>query len=401
MDKFEYRAKDQDGQIKKGVVEAISEKGAAKLLKEKGFWIISLKAKGKSFSADFKAGIFKRVTATDRVNFTRQLSTMITAGLPITEALSILESQAGPSMAVIVGEVLRGVESGQSLSQSLEKHPEAFNHIYVSLVKAGESAGVLDKILVRLADNLEKNREFNNKIKSAMVYPLVVVVGMFGVGIVMMVFVIPKMLAIYDEFQAKLPASTRALITVSQFFTRYWWTGIFVLAGLFFLWRAMSKKPEVKKYFDRIIFRLPIIGKLRKQIILTEFARTLGLLVGAGILIVEALQIVAKSLGSSIFEKAVRESSQEVEKGLPLATALARTEVFPVIMPQMIAVGEETGKLDEVLGKISSYFEQEADMAVKGLTSALEPVIMIVLGIGVGFLIISVIMPIYSLTSQF
>ena len=171
--------------------------------------------------------------------------------------------------------------------------------------------------------------------------------------------------------------------------------------GLFFLWRVLSQNPLFKKQFDELMFKVPIVGKLRRSLMLTEFTRTLGLLVGSGILIVEALEITRKSLGSPNFEEKMKQAAKEVEKGLPLATALARTEIFPPILPQMIAVGEETGKLDEVLMKVSSYFEQEADAAVKGLTTALEPIIMIVLGVGVGFLMLAIIMPIYNLTSQF
>jgi type IV pilus assembly protein PilC len=252
-----------------------------------------------------------------------------------------------------------------------------------------------------LADNLEKQSEFRRKIKGAMVYPIIVLGGMVAVIAIMVIFVIPKLTMVYEEFQADLPITTKLLIGISKFASHFWWMAAAILAGLVFLVKVLSQKPEFKKQFDQVLFRLPIVGKLRKSLMLTEFTRTLGLLIGSGILIVEAIEVTCKSLGSPNYEEKMREASKEVEKGLPLATALARTEIFPPILPEMIAVGEETGKLDEVLGKVSAYFEQEADVAVKGLTTAIEPIIMIILGVGVGFLMISIIMPIYNLTSKF
>lgn len=401
MQKFDYKVKDQEGQTRKGVVEARSDQQAVRVLRERGFWIISIRPKRESLTTEVKKGFFSRIKETDKVNFTRQLSTMVTAGLPITDALSLLESQAGPAMAKVVGEILREVESGSSLTIALEKHPEAFDRIYISLIRAGEAAGVLDKVLSRLADNLEKQREFRSKVKGAMVYPAIVVTGMVVVAVIMMVFVIPKMTSIYEEFQADLPALTKVFLKISTFVSHFWWLGLFGLAGLFLAYRFLSKKPTFRDYWDRFLFRVPIIGKLRRQIILTEFTRTLGMLLGAGILIVEAINIVCFALGSSMYARAVKKAGEEVERGLSLAAALARTQVFPALLPQMIAVGEETGKIDEVLAKIAAYFEQEADNAVKGLTTALEPLIMIVLGVGVGFLIVAIIMPIYNLAGQF
>lgn len=401
MDKFEYTARNPEGETKKGLVEAADEKQAARILQERGLLITSLRSKPKNFLNELKETFFGRIKSGDKVNFTRQLSTMITAGLPITEALRILEVQASTAMGRVVGEILREVEGGKSLAESLGRHPAVFDQIYVALVRAGESAGVLDEVLKRLADNLEKQREFKNKIKGAMIYPVIVISGMVLVAAIMIMFVIPKMTSIYEEFQAELPLPTKILLGISSFFTTFWWLALPILVGLVLAFRILSKKPQFKKKYDQILFKIPILGKLRRQMVLTEFARTLGLLVGAGILIVDAIEIVCHSLGSVTYEQAVTSAGQEVERGLPLAAALARTEVFPPILPQMISVGEETGKLDEVLGKVSSYFEQEADIAVKGLTTAIEPIIMIILGVGVGFLVIAVIMPIYNLTSQF
>jgi len=400
MEKFKYRAKDKNGKTVEGLVEAININQAAKILRERNLLVINLNPKGEDLILQVKRGL-GRVTIQDKVNFTRQLSTMINAGLTITESLSILELQASPALSRLISDVLHQVESGVTLADALEKHSSVFDQIYIALIRSGETAGVLDKVLSRLADNLEKQTEFRRKIKGAMVYPIIVVGGMLAVIAVMIIFVIPKLTTIYEEFQAELPTSTKILIGVSKFASHYWWLAAAILAGLFFLGRVLSKNPLFRRRFDEFLFKVPIIGKLRKSMILTEFTRTLGLLVGSGILIVEAIEVTTKSLNSPNYEDKMKEVSKEVEKGLPLATALAKTEIFPPLLPQMVAVGEETGKLDEVLGKVSAYFEQEADTAVKGLTTAIEPLIMIVLGVGVGFLMLSIILPIYNLTSKF
>lgn len=400
MERFEYKAKNKEGSTVKGIVEAKDEKEAVKILHERNFIIISLFPKKESFLTGIK-GTFSRVSITDKVHFTRQLATMINAGLRVTEALEILESQSSPGMRKIVREILRDVEGGGSLSSSLEKYPSVFDPIYITSIRAGEASGVLEKVLSRLADNLEKQREFRARIKAAMVYPSIVVGGMIVVAAIMIIFVIPKMTLIYEEFQAQLPLSTRILISVSRFISLFWWLILLGIVGVVIGIKTLLRNPDFRKRYDQVLFKIPIIGSIKQKTLLTEFSRTLSLLVGTGILIIEALNIVRHSLGSPVYEEAIEVASKEIERGLPLAAALAQTEVFPPILPQMIAVGEETGQLDEVLRKVSAYFEQEADAAVKGLTTALEPLIMIILGVGVAFLMVAVIMPIYNLTSQF
>lgn len=400
MRKFNYKAKDKGGKSVGGVVEAKDENQAAKILRDKGLLVIDLKPKRESVFSGPATRLWGRVTEGEKVNFTRQLSTMINSGLPLTESLSILEGQSSQSLARVVGEILREIEGGESLSQSLEAHPDVFDPVYVALVRAGESAGVLDQILTQLAEDLEKKREFAAKIKGAMLYPLIIMIGMGAVAAVMVIFVIPKLTSLYSEFQAELPLTTRILLAVSSFTVKFWPVVLVATVGGVIGLKVLLRNPLIKRRYEEIFFRLPILGKLRKNIMMTEFTRTLGLLIGAGVLVVEALQIVRASLGSKVYESAVTKASEEVERGFSLAVALARTEIFPPLVPQMISVGEETGKLDEVLGKVSAYFEQESAQALKNLTTALEPLIMVVLGIGVGFLLVAVIMPIYNLTSK-
>ncbi|NIT03537.1 hypothetical protein GTO10_01180, partial [Candidatus Saccharibacteria bacterium] len=231
----------------------------------------------------------------------------------------------------------------------------------------------------------------------------IVVVGMCAVGAIMILFVIPRMMSIYEEFQAELPVATKILLSISTFVTKYWYLALVLLVGLGVGVKVLSRSPQFRAQVDNLTFRLPIWGKLKQQTMLTEFTRTLSLLVGAGVLIVDALKITLHAFASPLYRNSLEEATRKVEKGIPLATALGQEELFPPILSQMIAVGEEeeTGKIDEVLKKVSVYFEQEAEMTIKGLTTAIEPLIMVMLGIGVGFMIIAVIMPIYNLASQF
>ncbi|MFC1727235.1 type II secretion system F family protein [Patescibacteria group bacterium] len=399
MKQFDYKAKNDQGKTVSGVVEAINQDQAAKLLRARNLLIIFIRTRRQALMPQIK--FFQRVKMDDRVNFTRQLATMVTSGLTITEALSILESQARPSMTKVIASVLTEVEGGASLADAMGKNPGAFNKVYVALVKAGESAGILDNVLERLAENLEKQRNFSKKVKGAMIYPAIIVIGMFFVGLIMMIFVIPNLMDLYEEFQVELPVSTKILMAFSGLLTRYWWVVLVLIAGAILPIRRLIVIPAFRKKFDEVYFRLPVFGKLRKQVMFTEFTRTLGLLIGAGVLMVDALEIVKNSLGSTLYEEAIEKATEKVKKGFPLAVAMAQTEIFPPLLPQMVAVGEETGKVDEVLGKVSMYFEQESEILVKGLTTAIEPLIMVLMGIGVAFLVISVIMPIYNLTSQF
>lgn len=402
MKKFKYKAKDKEGKGVGGIVEAASEKQAALTLRERGLVVISLTASRRDLiKVKSVTKLIHRVGLSEVATFTRQLSTMIIAGLTVADGLRILKEESSPVFSEIIDDILRSVEGGSSLGDALEKHPKVFSEVYVALVRAGEAAGVLDEVLTRLAENLEKDREFRAKIKGAMIYPAVIVVGMIGVGTIMILFVIPNLLKLYEEFEAELPVATKLLMAISVLITKFWWVVLIGIGAIGYYFRSFYKTPLGRRKVDQIKLRLPVVGNLIKMIILTEMTRTLGLLVGTGISIVEGLKIVSRALGNAIYEEELKVAADRVEKGLPLAGTLAEYEDFPPVVSSMVAVGEETGKLDEVLTKLSAYFESESEHLVKGLTSLIEPLIMVVLGIGVGFLIIAVIMPIYNLTSQF
>ena len=401
MKRFNYKAKDSAGRVVTGEVEAADMGSAAKLIKGKGFFVISLTPK-----IDNPLSLLRRmrekITGADVATFTRQLSTMINAGLPITEGLLILRSQSKKSMQRVVAQLLADVEAGDSFSNALSKHPKIFGKTYIALVKSGEVGGVLDAVLLRLADNLEKQQEFGSKVKGALIYPVIIVVGMVLVSAIMMIFVIPKLLSLYSDFNATLPLPTKILIGMSSFFVKYWFI-ILALGGIaLYVLRLYKATPEGRRKIDELIFKIPVYGELQRQIILTELTRTLSMMVGAGVSILESLHITSEVVGNTLISDALIDAANQVEKGFPIAFAFSRhPEAFPFILSQMVAVGEETGKMDEVLTKISHIFEVESDEKVKGLTAAIEPIVMVVLGLGVGFLVIAVILPIYNLTSSF
>ncbi len=401
MEKFNYVATNKENKKMQGVIEAVGQIQAQSILRSKGLFIISLKKieVGSSLTKLFKR--FQKIKNDDVVHFTRQLATMINAGLPLTTALSILRYQSNLSMAKLVDEVLRDIEGGGSFYKALSKHKGVFSPVYLSLIMSGEAAGVMEKVLKRLASNLEKQAEFRGKTKNALIYPMIITIAMLIVAVVMMVFVIPKLTALYDEFGAELPTMTRVLIGISNFMVKSWYLMVFLFIGGGYAFVRWKKTPSGRMFVDTNILKLPIIGNLKTKVILTEITRTLALLIESGVSIIQALEIVSGAADNVLFSKSIKTAAKEVEKGIPLAAAIGQYEHFPPIVSQMLAVGEETGKVDEVMFNISGYFETESEQAIKGLTTAIEPIMMILLGVGVAFLVIAIILPIYNLTSQF
>jgi type IV pilus assembly protein PilC len=398
MKQFKYKAKDPTGNVIEGVVEAIDDQAAANLLRRKQLIIISIKP-SRQLPSVLK-GVKDRVSANDITNFTRQLSTMINAGLPLTEALLILRSQSSGGMQNIVGEILANVEEGEALSKAVDKH-DVFSKTYVALVKSGELGGVLDQVLERLANNLERQQEFKGKVKGAMVYPVIIVVGMLIVSLIMIIFVIPRMTSLYDQFDAELPVTTKILTGFSDFMVRFWPVVLGGIAALIYGFKIYKKTEDGAMKVDRIMLKIPLVGELQKQIILAEITRTLSLMTASGVSILEGLAITSSVVGNKVMKEALDDCVNMVEKGFPVAFAFSKhPDAFPFILSQMIAVGEETGKMDEVLGKVSHVFEVESEQKLKALTAAIEPIILIVIGVGVAFLVVSIVLPIYNLTTQ-
>ncbi len=401
MPNFHYSAKDPTGRPVVGEMEAPDERSVATTLREHKLFIIKIEqSEKKSLLGAFK--LFDRVTETDLLNFSRQFAIMVTSGLSISESLTILQSQSTKrSVKEMYESIYRDVQGGQSLSQAFEKFPHVFSPTYIALIRAGEASGLLEQIITRLADTLEKQKEFRSKTKGALIYPAIVLTGMFVVMFIMMIFVIPKLSSIYSNLGTQLPLPTLILISISNITVKLWWLIILLIAlGIvtFMKWKNTALGKDV---LDTLYFRVPIFGQSRKINILTEVTRTLGLLVISGVPIIEALRIVSKTSGSVYYEREFAAAAQNVEKGFTLAQSLVNESYFPKIVQFMVRTGEETGKLGDVLLKLSHYYEVEAEQKIKNLTVALEPIIMVILGIGVGFLILSIILPIYKITQSF
>lgn len=399
MARFTYKVKDSAGLTQKGIVEAQSLQNALNLLHEKGFVVIDMNLSSEGFSFSFtKSGI----SFNDLVHFTRQLSTMITAGLTLVEALGILRQQlVKPAVVKLVAQIEDEVKGGKSLVEVLEKNPKVFPPIYIALVRAGEATGKLDIILSRLADSLEKSKNFKSKVTGVLVYPAIVISGMGVVSIIVMTVVVPRLTSLYKEFGVTLPLPTQILIAASTFLLNFWALLLILIVlgiGFFLKW----KQTKIGKYFlSSISLRAPIFGPLMKQATLVEVTRTLALLIDGGVPILTSLEIAQNATSNVLYQDAFVDAGKRVEKGFPLSEPMEHNNLFPPILSQMVAVGEQTGKLGDSLLKLSNYFENEAESAIRTLTTALEPLIMIVLGLGVGFLVMAVLLPIYSLTSKF
>ncbi|MBI2022369.1 type II secretion system F family protein [Candidatus Daviesbacteria bacterium] len=397
---FLYTARDLKGVDHKGTIETVDEQHTARILGKRGLIIISIKKKDDQTKKIWDKYL-KQVSFSDLVVATRQLATMVESGLVLSESIDILaEQQSNKTLKEVFSEVSRDIKSGMDLASAFKKHPDVFPTIYINLVKSGEKAGKLDVILTQLAETLEKDREFRNKIRGAMIYPALVLGMMAVVVVVMMIFVVPRLTNLYTESSIELPLPTKILIWTSNLFTNFWWLMLVIALLAIFAFRRWVKTSSGRMSFDALLLRLPIIGKIIKGTVLTNFSRTFGLLVTAGIPLLESLTIVATVIGNSIYKKAIEDTYKGVERGLTFSAQLESVGVFPSIIYQMFRVGEETGKVDKVAFKMAEYFESETDQTLKNITVVIEPVILIILGIGVTFLVISIILPIYKLTTS-
>jgi len=404
MTKFAYRAKDWNGKNIKGVLDMADKASVIDSIRDNGLIPLEIVVEKKGALTEISKKILGRVNLKQIATFTRQLSTMMTAGLPLTDALSLLKAQTdvGTMMYEILDDALTMVRGGQPLGKSMEKYQNVFGEAYVASIEAGEEGGVLEEVLEKLADSLENEEEFNGKVKGAMVYPIIVVVGMVIVAFIMMIFVLPKLMGLYADFgTAKLPATTLFLMNASNLMTKLWF--VFPLLGIggYMLFKVGSQNAEFRLKKDTYLLKIPIMGDLNKKTIMANTIRTMSMLLAAGISLVEALRIVAKVAGNEQYYRAFNKIAERVQKGFSISNSFEETGIFPPIVNQMVETGEATGKLGEVLLRVADYFSTEAEQSVKALTSAIEPLIMIVLGLGVGFLVIAVIMPIYNLTSSF
>jgi type IV pilus assembly protein PilC len=336
----------------------------------------------------------------EKIVFMRQMATMVGAGLPLSRSLEIMIQQtANPLFRRVLKNVLESVQSGKTLADSFRQEEEVFDNITINLIEAGEESGNLEIILERLATELEEKDSLSGKIKSAMIYPVIILVIIVAVIVLMMFVLVPAMADIYDDFDAELPFITRFLMDMSNFFINYWWTLIVGGLVIFIGGKFYLDSPSGKRTFDKLVLKIPVVGGIVSKMQISQFTRILSLLLGSGLSIVKAIELTADSLSNSMFRDTLMEAKEEVEKGGPLAIPIARSEYYPLLVSSMVAVGEETGEMDTVLAKVAEYYKSEVDTATENLSTILEPVFLVIMGLAVGFIALGVYMPMFQLST--
>lgn len=396
MPKFLYKAKNNQGQIVTGQVAAGSNIEAEKILSNHGFAVMDLSAEkaAPTFSFSFMK---KKVSAKDKAVFARQLSTMISSGLELPRAIKVTASQAkNEYVRDIYLDIYKDLEEGNSFSGALAKHSEAFDQIFVSVVNAGESTGKLDVVLKQLADQLENDNNFSAKIRGAMYYPGFILFALIGVGAYMMVKVVPQLKSIFDSAGASLPIATRILLALSDFLVNMWWLVLIIVIGVAIFLKYWLNSGSGVKMKDNFQVKFPLTKKLYEGIYMYRFTKVMSMLIGAGVPLLDALKIGGSTLNNGVYEASVVRIIDQVGKGVPLNIQLSKDPVFPPLIGQMAAVGEETGKLDAVFGNVAKYYEETTDQMIRTVSSLVEPVILMVMGLGVAFLVFAILVPIYN-----
>ncbi|MBU1925821.1 MAG: type II secretion system F family protein [Candidatus Omnitrophica bacterium] len=394
---FKYVAKDEEGNTITDIIEAKDKDVALDMLRVKNMIIITISEQKGAKAAERAAN--KRVKPEELVIFSRQLATMVNAGIPLVQSLDILSEQMDSlAFRKIVSQVRADVESGASLSAALEKHPKVFSFLYANMIKAGETSGMLDEILERLAGYLEKNDALQRKVKSAMVYPAVVSVMAIGITLVLLLKVIPTFKDIFASLGGTLPAPTQILITISDIARNYFLVAVIAFGAFIFVLQKVVSTPKGKAKFDELKLNMPVFGPLLRKVAVARFSRTLATLIRSGVPILGSLEIVGKTSGNTVIEQAVDKARIGIREGESISTPLARSKAFPPMVTRMIAVGEESGELEKMLSKIADFYETQVDAAVSGLTSMIEPLIIAFLGIVVGSIVIAMFLPIFKVT---
>ncbi len=407
MPKYNYRALDTNNSIHTGEIEAQDKLTAINDVAKKGWRPLSVTQASTRKKTDIQLPTYlqrKNIKSDQLVVFTRQLSAMVSAGVPLLRALGSLETHSeDPVAKKIIGTLYKDVQGGMSLATALSKHPDAFNDVYTNMVRAGEAAGILDDVLKRLALQQEKSATIRKKIRSAMTYPMVLigitVVAFFG----LMLFVIPQIGKIITDLggpDAELPGLTKAMLAVSTGITNYWFIIIpLMIAGVVALIRYI-RTPKGKHQFHALVLKVPGVGTLIQKVAVARFSRTFSAMLGAGVAVLDSLEVTARALGNKIYEEALMDAIEEVKNGATLSSVIERNPLFPPIVPQMLAVGEETGQTDKILVKVADFYEEEVDTAIEGLSSIIEPAMIVFMGGMVGLIAASVMLPIAGLSNQ-
>lgn len=388
---FEWVGKDRQGRIVQGELRAAGEATAQNTLRRQGILVTKIKKR--------KMSSGKKIKPKDIALFTRQMATMMKAGVPLLQSFDIVgRGNPNPSVTRLLNEIRQDVETGTSLSIAFRRHPMYFDDLYCNLVEAGESAGILESLLDRLATYMEKTEAIKSKIKSALMYPISVIIVAFVVVTLIMLFVIPAFKEVFSSFGADLPAPTMFVIGMSEFFTTYWWLIFGILGGgIYFFLQAWKRSPKVQVFMDRALLKLPVFGALIDKSCIARWTRTLSTMFAAGVPLVEALDSVGGASGNIIYKEATDKIQKSVSIGTSLAVAMTDANVFPSMVLQMCAIGEESGAIDHMLGKAADFYEAEVDEMAAGLSSLMEPIIIVFLGTIIGGIVVSMYLPIFKL----
>lgn len=398
---FSYIVKNENSEISQGTISAQNEEEAIGNLQKQGLFISQIKEiKQNNFLAGVTSVKSKKVTLKEKIIFTKQLAMMTSGGMPLVEALKSLQEEAEKEeFKKIIGKITEDVSGGSALSKAMEKYPKIFPSLYTSVVVSGEKSGKLAEVLERLADQYQKDYDLITKVKSAISYPLVIVCALIGVMILMLLFVIPKLKKIFDEMGVPLPIFTRILLGTSQAMVDYWYLFLIGIIGLFILLRYYFKTKSGRLFWDKFKVKVPIFGQLVIKIYMARLCRTSGTLVAAGLPMMDILNTNKEIINNVYYKPSFDKIASDVESGITLSAAMKKQKIFPSMIPQMLSVAEKSGKVEEIFFHLADFYDKEVEATTASLTSLIEPILIIVIGSGVGLAVVSVIMPIYNIGS--
>lgn len=399
MKKFNYEARDQsNNKIVKATIQAESETAAAHLLMDQGF--VPLNIKEQAGDGSLFSRVSSRITTKDKVVFTRQLATLIGAGLPLSQSLNTVMGQTeNKQLQSIVQDIAASVEGGRSLSDSFSKHPKVFNDVFLALIAAGELSGTLDESLQRVANQQEKDAAIANKIRGALMYPMIVLVVIFGVMAFMLFTVVPQVEKLYEDLGKPLPLLSQLMVDGANFLLNFWWIVIIVLGiGIYFFIQYLRTDNGIK-FKDTFKLKVPLFGKMFQKLYMARFARTAQTLLATGVSMLDMLKVTSKAVNNTIIEGAINRAADKVQGGKALSVALEPEEIISTLVPQMIKIGEQSGKIDDMMGKVAQVYEDELDEQIRTISTAIEPLLMVVLAVVAGGMVGAILFPIYSLVN--
>lgn len=400
MATFVYKVRDRSGKVFTGTMEGDNRSSVVSRLREMDYFITSIQEKKKSLLFSTQITLFQRINLKDLTIFYRQFATMVNAGLTLINSLDILIEQVeNKALSNIIKVVKSDVEAGSTLADAMAKYPNVFSELYISMIRAGEVGGVLDEILNKIADLMEKEYALRQKVKSAMSYPTFVIGAAVIMAIFMLTFILPQFVGVFAQFGGKLPALTQFFVTLTILFNKFWYIFFIIFAALIFAFFSYIKTPSGKLNFDKFKLNAPIIGEINRKSAIARFTRILGTLIKSGVPILEALQVSSNAIGNLVISGAVLSAKTKIKEGQSISGPLAASGVFPPMVTQMIMVGEESGELEEMLINVAKFYDEEVDRSVEKLTAVIEPLMMVVIGLTIGTMIIAMYLPIFNMVN--